>query len=306
MTPDQYTNKEFFIEVGDGHQLYVYDWGNPKGLPVIFLHGGPGDRAKDRHKGSFDPKKHHVIFFDQRGGGQSLPYGSLEHNTTKDLVEDINKIADHVKFKQFVLCGSSWGTTLALAYAIDYPKRVKAMVLSAIYTCSKRELDWFTEGHFRTHFPEAWDAYLARTPKTHHKDPTSYHLKNILDSDDRLVHSSALAVSELEHSIMTLDDRASPIDPTTFDPAGTRIMAHYLSNNCFLPERHILDTAHKLTMPVWLVHGRYDMDCPPITAYELDQKLPNSHLIWTISNHRAEHENVSLLKTILLQLAGKG
>src|SRR5687767_6064651 len=113
MTPDAYTNKEFFIEVGGGHQLYVCDWGNPKGLPIIFLHGGPGGESKDGYKQSFDPTKHHVIFFDQRGCGKSLPYGSLKHNTTADLIQDINKIADQVKFKQFVLTGGSWGSCLA-------------------------------------------------------------------------------------------------------------------------------------------------------------------------------------------------
>lgn len=306
MTPDKYTNKEFYISVGNGHKLYVYDWGNPKGLPVIYLHGGPGDKAKDRHKAPFDPQKHHVIFFDQRGGGQSLPSGSLKHNTTQDLIEDINKIADQVKFKQFVLSGGSWGTTLALAYAIKYPKRVKAMVLYAIFTASKRELDWITKGQFRNHFPEAWDNYLAHTPKSHHKDPTAYHYKNILGDKEQLMHESALAVSELEHGIMTLDDRVSPTDPAAFDSTGTRIAVHYMSNDCFLPERHILNNAHKLKMPVWLVHGRYDMDCPPITAYELDKELPNGHLIWAVSNHKNEHENVSILNAILLQLAEKG
>lgn len=303
MTPDTYTNKEFFIDVGHGHQVYVYDWGNPKGLPIIFLHGGPGAATRDRHKEGYDPKKHHVIFFDQRGCGKSLPYSSVEHNTLDDLLQDITAIADQVKFKQFVLAGRSWGSTIALAYAIKHPKRVKAMVLASIFTASKRELEWLGKGHFKNHFPEVWDTFLARTPKAHHSDPAAYHYKNILGSNDRLVHSSALAISELEQNIMTLDDRHAPIDAAMFDPTASRILAHYFTNNCFMPDRHILDKAHKLSMPVWLVHGRYDMDCPPITAYELGQKLPNSHLIWAISNHRNEHENDNIVRTIFLQLA---
>ncbi len=303
MTPDKFTNKEFFIEVGEGHQLYAHDWGNPQGLPIIFLHGGPGSVVKDGHKVAFDPERHHVIFFDQRGCGKSLPYGSIEHNTTADLLDDINKIADHVGFKQFIPFGGSWGSTLALAYAIKYPKRVKSLVISGIFTASKQGVDWIVNGGFRTHFPEAWDEYLESVPKSHRKNPSAWHVANILGTDEQLAHSSALALSELEYKIMSLDDRFLPINPATFDQAGTKIFAHYIANDFFMPDRYILDNAHKLTMPVWIVHGRYDMDCPPVTAYELNKKLPNSNLIWTVSNHKNEHETASVLRTILMHLS---
>lgn len=303
MTPDQYTIREFFIDVGDEHQLYVYEWGNPKGMPVFALHGGPGDQSKDRHKRPFDPTKHRVIFFDQRGCGKSLPYGSLEHNTLDDLVEDITKIADHLKLKRFVIFGGSWGTTLALAYAIKNPSRVKALVLSGIFTGSREEMDWIEEGKSRAFFPEVWEKYLERTPKTHQTNPTAYHYKNILGKSESLAHKSALAVEEMEHGIMTLDDYAPPVDPITYDPTSAKIFAHYLTNECFLPDRHILKNASKLKMPVWIVHGRFDMDCPPVTAYELSKRLPNGHLTWAVSNHKGEHENFSVLRAILLQLA---
>lgn len=305
MTPDEFTNKEFFIDVGHGHQLYAQDWGNPKGLPVIFLHGGPGSGIKDRHKETFDPARHHVIFFDQRGAGRSLPFGELKHNNTDNLIEDITKIADHVKFKQFILYGASWGATLAMAYSLKNPKRIKALVLAAIWTASKWENDWLLRGVFRTHFPEVWEDHLERTPKSHHHDPSAWHIANILGDNERLAHNSALALSELEIRVMSLDDRFHPIDSATFDPAGTKMFAHYIANNFFMPDRHILDNAHKLKMPIWMVHGRYDFDCPPVTAYELHKTLPDSHLIWTIGNHRAEHETVNILRTIFLQLAGK-
>ena len=140
MTPDDHTNKEFYIDVGNGHRLYVHDWGNPKGLPIIFLHGGPGAMVRDGAKMFFDPAVHHVVFFDQRGCGKSLPYGSLKHNTTADMVEDVTKIADEVKFKQFVIAGGSWGACLGLVYGIKNPKRVKAMVLRGIFTGSQKEI----------------------------------------------------------------------------------------------------------------------------------------------------------------------
>jgi proline iminopeptidase len=298
MTPDAHTIREFFIEVGDEHQLYVHEWGNPKGLPVIFLHGGPGDQSKDRHKQPFDPG-----FFDQRGGGKSLPSGRLEHNTTDDLIEDISKIADQAKLKKFVLCGGSWGAGLALAYAIANPSRVKALALYSVFAGSREELDWIEQGKFRAFYPDVWEQYLERTPKAHHGNPTAYHLKNILGKNDSLAHKSALTLSEMEHGIMTLDDYRYPVDPVTFDPTSTKICAHYLTSNCFMPDLHILNNASKIKAPVWMVHGRFDMDCPPITAYELNKRLPNAHLIWAVSNHRAEHENMSVLRTILLQLA---
>jgi proline iminopeptidase len=301
MNPDEHTIQELFVDVGHGHQLYVQDWGNPKAPPAIFLHGGPGGGVKNNHRAPFDPTRHRVIFFDQRGCGKSLPYGSLEHNTTPDLVEDITKIADQLKLKQFVLVGGSWGPTLALAYAIKYPKRVKAMVLSGIFTGSRSELDWLEQGLFRTHFPDVWEAYLAKTPKSHQANPAAYHYKNVLGNNERAVKRSGMALQSLEGSVMNLDDRVKPIDPETFDPTDIRTEVHYLANNCFLPDRYILKNAHKLQMPVFLVQGRYDMVCPPMVAYELHQRLPNSHLFWTVANHRTEHEIETVVKSILLQ-----
>lgn len=308
MTPDQHTNKEFFIEVDNSHQLYVHDWGNPKGLPIIFLHGGPGSATKDGHKQVFDPAKHHVIFFDQRGCGKSLPYGSLKHNTTADLIEDITKIADQVKFKQFVLEGGSWGSCLALAYAIKYPKRVKAMVLRGIFTGSQKEIDYFDKGEFKAFFPDVWERYLATVPKGHQNSPTTYHYEKILSKDEKAGRQSACAYENLESSLLSLDDRfwlRSPDDPT-YDPTSIKIEVHYLANGCFMPDNHILDNARKLTMPIWMVQGRYDMVCPPTTAFQLFKKLPNSHLMWTIGGHKGtERETSSVIHALLMQLAEK-
>ena len=307
MTPDQYANKEFFIEVGHGHQLYVHDWGNPKGLPIIFLHGGPGDAVKDPYKLNFNPAKHHVIFFDQRGCGKSLPTGSLKHNTTPELIEDITKIADQVKFKQFVLHGGSWGSCLALAYAVAHPKRVKALVIGGVFTGSRKEIEYFDTGEFATFFPEAWERYLATVPKSHRDHPTKYHYQRILGTDETAVRQSAAAYHSLEGSLLALDDRyvggANANDPM-YDPSSARIEAHYLANDCFMPDNHIFDNARKLTMPIWMVQGRYDMVCPPVTAYNLHRKLPNSHLTWTIGGHRSsERETQSVVRTILAHLA---
>lgn len=303
MNADDYTNEELFLNVGDGHQIYVQDWGNLKAeTPIIAFHGGPGSSFKDGHKQNFDPKQHRVIFFDQRGCGKSLPYGSLKNNTTHDIISDTHKIVEHFGFKQVILRGSSWGSTLALAYALKYPQNIKTLIISGIFTGNQSEQDWILNGGFRPFFPHVWDEYLDKTPGSHQHNPSNYHLKNILGDDESAAHHSAMALTNLEGAIMSLDDRFKALDPLAFDIAGTKIFAHYCVNNFFLPNNYILENAYKLTMPVWIVQGRYDMDCPPITAYTLEKKLPDSKIIWTLANHRGgERETYTAVRTILLQ-----
>jgi proline iminopeptidase len=304
MTPDIYTNQELFLEVGDDHELYVHDWGNKHAkTPIIFLHGGPGSSCSDGHKQTFLPERERVIFFDQRGCGRSLPYGSLEHNTTAELIKDINKVADKLGLDKFIIYGGSWGSCLALAYTITHPEHVKAMVLRGIFTGSQREIDWLDQGHFKTFFPEVWERYLAATPKQHHADPTAYHYQRLLHGNEVEQKESGYAYANTEGAVLSLDDRLfKQPDYETFDPASTRILAHYLSNTCFLPDRHILKNAHTLDMPVYIVQGRYDVVCPPETAYELHTQLPNSELIWALDGHKAGREGWNLLRTITLEL----
>jgi len=268
MVPDEFTIQETFVDVGDGHQLYVHEWGNPKAhTPIVFLHGGPGDGTHPRHQQYFNPYEQRVVFFDQRGAGKSVPYGSLEHNTTTDLVEDIEKIAKHIGLEQFALTGSSWATVLGLAYALKYPHRVVAIALRGIFTGSQGEIDYLDKGGYHIFFPDAWDNYLSQTPKARHNDPTAYHFERILGDNPAIMHKSAYIYANLERSLLSLDDRFTPQDLDTFDPIPTRIEAHYMSNHCFLPDRYILDNADKLTMPIWIIQGRYDVICPPRTAY---------------------------------------
>lgn len=303
MTPDEHTIKEQYVEVGDGHELYVYEWGNPNGLPIIHLHGGPGSNANDGHKSTYDPLTQHVIFFDQRGCGKSLPYGSLEHNTTQDMVEDIEKIAHKLKLTTFVITGGSWGSCLALAYALKYPGRVRAMVLRGIFTGSQAEIDYLDKGRFATHFPDAWDRYMDATPAKYHDDPGRYHAKRILGSDADAAKESAFAYHNLEGAILRLDDRFALGGKDDFDPTGTKLEVYYMTNRCFMPDRYIMNNARKLTMPIWLIQGRYDFVCPPVTAYELNEKLPNSRLIWTTAGHGNDRANYDINRALLLQLS---
>ncbi len=304
MTPDSYTNQELQIDVGDGHELYVHDWGNKDAQTVIFsLHGGPGGASRDKHKNNFDPTTQRVIFHDQRGCGRSIPYGSLDHNTTADLIEDISKIADKLGVQSFILTGSSWGSCLAFAYALAHPERVKSMVLSGIFTGSHTEIDWLDKGRFQTFYPDAWQRYLDATPQAQRSDPSAYHFERILGDDTEATKQSGFAYDSLEGAVAVLDDRFTPDDLEAYDPTGIRLEVYYMANKCFMPNRHIIDNTAKLTMPIWMVQGRYDMVCPPITAYELDQKLPDSHLIWSLSNHASSRETWNVVRTVLLQLS---
>ncbi len=304
MTPDTYTISEQFLDVGDGHQLYIQEWGCADAQQtVLFLHGGPGGGCSDGYKQMFDPTRQRVIFFDQRGAGRSLPKGSLEQNTTADLVEDIRKILEHFGLTQVIITGGSWGSCLALAYGLKYPETVSAMVLRGIYTGSQSENDYLDNGLFRTFFPDVWQAYLDRTPPEHHANPTAFHVKQLASGNPDKIKASAYAYSELEGSLLALDDRHTPQNYEDFDPDAMKIELHYLQNGCFMPDRFILENAAKLTMPIWLVQGRYDAVCPPITAYELDQKLPNSELMWTVAGHRGSDRAIyDVMRTLLLTL----
>ena len=304
MNPDENTIAEHKLEVGHGHTLYIQDWGNKKAKkPIIFLHGGPGSSTKDKYRLNFDPKNQRVIFFDQRGCGKSTPLGRWHHNNTQELAADITKIADFLKIDTFILTGESWGSCLALYYALCEPRRVSALVVGGVFTGSQAEIDWLDQGVFQSHFPDAWAKYLAATPPTYQDNPSAYHRANVLGSNESLAISSAHAYSELEGSVVSLNDQHTPEPITDFDPTSTRLEMRYLAKRCFLPDGFILQNAQKLKMPLYIVQGRYDFVCPPKTAYQLSQKAPNAHLTWTVSGHRNEHENVSVKRGIYSYLS---
>ncbi len=300
MKPDKYTIQEFFLDVGDGHSLYVQDWGNKNAEhPVIFLHGGPGGSCKDKFKLNFDPKKQRVIFFDQRGSGKSVPKGELNNNNTQLLVDDIERLIQALSLPSVVLTGGSWGSCLALLCGIRYPNRVHAMILNGIFTARKSEIDYLDKGGFKTFFPDLWDKYKATVPSKFQTTPSNYHYKNIFSKNKNLSKKSAYAYSaKLKGPLLNLDDRYEPESYDEFDPDAMIVELHFLKNNCFIPEGYIFENASKLTMPIWLIQGRYDMVCPPITAYELNKLLPNSRLIWSVSGHIISRESWALIKLL--------
>lgn len=301
MTPDQYTRNELQLDVGDGHSLYVHDWGLESGPVTIHLHGGPGEGSSDSSKSRYNPTRQRVIFFDQRSCGKSTPYGSLEHNTTEDLIADITKIADKFGIPTFTLAGGSWGSTLALLYGIKHPERVLRIVGWGIFTGRASEVAHVRSGAFRAFYPEVWEQFVGTVPAEHATNPFGYHVPRILGDDPAAAKASAFAYSQAIYAILFLDDRPKSLDYETFDPTSILLECHYDTHDNFIPDNYIVDNAHKLTMPVHLIQGRYDVLCPPTTAYELAQKLPNGQLLWTTAGHAgSDRANWDLARSLLL------
>ena len=298
MTPDDFTNQELMLEVGDGHTLYVHDWGAADAkVPILFLHGGPGGGCNDGQKGYFEPSRHRVIFYDQRGAGKSLPYGSLQHNTTQDLVADIDKILDHFQLEQVVLCGRSWGSSLALCYALQQPSKVRALIIGGVFLADNAAEAIIEERVevAKLLYPDVWD-----NPELPANQLDLWQAA--LDPDAETAKRAAYQLARIVLPTMRLDDRQRPIDYETFDPTSLTIEAHYKTNDWFLPAGHILDHVNKLTMPVWLIQGRYDVVCLPKFAYDLHQRLPDSHLIWTQAGHSGgDRENWLATRSVLSQ-----
>lgn len=305
MTDDIYTNQNFMFDVGDGHQIHVVDWGNQNAkTPFIFLHGGPGSKIKDHQKQPFDPAKHRVIFFDQRGCGESTPYGELEHNTTADLISDITKLADHLSIKTFNLYGYSWGSTLALCYAIQNPARVQNLIIGGVYSGANDSSDHFA--HLQTFFPDIYaqtlqevSNHLPSAPEDH-STLANYLQTTALEGTPEEQKRACHILETVEFAIASYDsDLRTPEPYEDFDPAPARLEAHYIKNNCFLPEENcILSHAKDIKAPVYIVQGRSDLVCPSKFAYQLSQKLPNGKLYWANSNHWSERELISIFRTI--------
>ena len=299
MTEDEHTNQVITLNVGDGHHLHVVDWGNQDAkTPFIYLHGGPGSHVKDKGKIYFDPKNHRVIFFDQRGCGESTPYGSLKNNDTAHLAADIIKIADHLNLTDSNLYGYSWGSTLALYTAINYPDRVKNLVIGGVYN-GKNDITKMYE-YLETFFPEKAAEILAGTPKKHHQDLAKYYQDQALNGTPKNQKHAAYILGTIEGTIMDFDsDYRLPEPYEDYDPIPAKIETHFMANGCFMPANYLLKNAHKITAKTYIIQGRADLVCPPKFAYEISQQIPSVQLYWVNSNHYYAREQISLLRTVI-------
>ena len=273
------------LDVGDGHSIYWERCGTPGAKPAVFLHGGPGGTASPRHRRQFDPALYDVTLFDQRGCGKSTPNAELEANTTWHLVADIERLRELAGAEKWLVFGGSWGSTLALAYAQTHPKRVSELVVRGIYTLTKAELDWYYQFGASELFPDKWERFISLIPpEERHEMLPAYH--RLLTHPDRAKRiEAAKAWSLWEGETITLLPEPSTSEPFGQDDyahAFARIETHYFINGGWMEDGQLLRDAHKLKgIPGVIVHGRYDMPCPPKYAWALHKAWPEAefHLV---------------------------
>jgi len=250
------------------HKLYFEQCGNADGLPVLFLHGGPGAGIGPTHRRLFNPRRFNTILFDQRGCGKSIPHADINDNSTDLLIEDIEALRQSLGIDAFLLFGGSWGSTLALAYAVAYPERVLGLILRGIFLGTAPEIDWFLNDMGRF-FPEAHEAFTNFLPEAERADVLAHYHRRLIDNDPRIHMPAAECWSSFETSCSTLRAGARHVSGRGA-LSMARIEAHYFVNDCFMPENHIIDNIGRIKhLKASIIQGRHDVICPPHTARQL-------------------------------------
>ncbi|MBI1274074.1 MAG: prolyl aminopeptidase [Alphaproteobacteria bacterium] len=267
------------VKVDDLHTIYWEESGNPKGMPVVFLHGGPGTGSTPAHRRFFDPHDWRIFIFDQRGAGRSRPLGETRANTTALLVQDIEKLRAMRGIDRWHVFGGSWGSTLALAYAQTHPERVLGLMLRGICLMRQQEVDWFIYG-MRTIFPEAWRKFAAAVPEEERDDLLAAYDKIFRGGDEasRLHAIKAWSDYEIEcSSLLPSADNLIIHNDNDYRIGMALIELHYFRNNLFVPEARLLDDIDKIRkIPGVIVQGRYDVICPIVTADALHERWPEA------------------------------
>lgn len=271
------------LGVGDRHRLYLEECGHPGGIPVVFLHGGPGAGCEPAHRRFFDPERYRVVLFDQRGCGRSTPHAALGSNTTWDLVADLERIRERLKIERWLVFGGSWGSTLALAYTETHPERVLGLVLRGIFLCRDTEIRWFYQEGASWAFPDYWEDFLAPIPPEERGDLLRAYHSRLTGSNEVARMAAAKAWSIWEGRTATLlanpDIRAHFAD-THLALSLARIECHYFVNHAFLRPNQLIEDAGRLAdIPGVIIQGRYDLICPMRSAWEL-------HLAWPRAEFR--------------------
>jgi proline iminopeptidase len=273
------------LRVSAVHELYYEQCGNPKGKPVVFLHGGPGAGLVPDYRRFFDPQAYRVILFDQRGSGRSVPHASLDDNTTWHLVADIEQLREHFGVDQWLVFGGSWGSTLALAYAETHPERVSGLVLRGIFLGRQNEARWFYEDSQGASaiFPDNWEDFLRVIPEAEQDNMIGAYYRRLTSTDESTRQEAARAWSIWESSALRLLPDQELIDEFS-EPekavALARIECHYFTNNCFFEtDNYLLEHVDRIRhIPAVIVHGRYDIICPLMSAWELHRAWPEATL----------------------------
>lgn len=267
------------LAVDEMHTLYWEESGNPEGIPVLYLHGGPGSGSSPSQRRFFDPAKYRIVLFDQRGAGKSTPLGEYRQNTTQLLVEDIEKLRALLGIKNWLIFGGSWGSTLALAYSETYPQYCLGLVLRGIFLCTKAEVDWFVNG-MRNFYPEVHERFASYIPAEERHDLLSAYSKRLFSDDPAVYTEAARNWSRYEGSCLYLVPQAQAIADFESDSVSLgigRLEAHYMRNGAFLEEDQLIQQVGKIRhLPAVIVQGRYDVICPAVSAWRLHQAWPEA------------------------------
>lgn len=275
--------KTEFLKVSDIHTLYVEQCGNPKGKPILFLHGGPGGGISEDHRRFFNPDYYRIVLFDQRGAGQSTPAAELNENSTWDLVDDIEKIRKHLDISNWIVFGGSWGSTLALAYAETHPNKVKGLILRGIFLCRPSEIKWFYQEGASHIFPDLWESYRNHIPENERNDFVKAYYKRLTNPDEKVRLEAAKIWGKWEGATSRLivdPAAADDFEDPTFALQFARIECHYFINNAFFKtDNWLIENINKIRhIPCVIIQGRYDVVCPTRSAWDLHQSWPESRL----------------------------
>lgn len=270
-----------YLEVGSGHSIYWEESGNPKGIPVIFLHGGPGSGTDAGHRCFFHPKAYRIVLMDQRGCGKSKPHSSLVDNTTWHLVADIERLREHLHIQQWVVFGGSWGSTLSLAYAETHPERVRALILRGIFLGRKKELHWFYQFGAHHLFPDEWEKYIEPIPVEERGDLLHAYHRRLTSPDTATRRKAAFAWSGWEGATLKLLFDSNAFLQFTEDShadAIARIECHYFVHQCFFKtDNWLIEHVSQIrNIPAVIIQGRYDIICPMESAWELHKAWPQA------------------------------
>ena len=320
------------LAVAGGHTLYFECCGNPDGLPLVFLHGGPGSGAAPKFRRMFDPARFRIVLFDQRGCGRSRPHLALDGNTTADLVEDIETLRRHLQITKWIVFGPSWGSTLALAYAQAFPERVAALVVEGIFLARASDLAWMhgPDGA-RNVFPDAWEDFAAPAPQSARRSPRAMMdwcfrqmqseiaagltaLRRLDEPDvtpEEMRRSTLYRWTEYEDRLSYLDNPPGAVleglraRGTGFVAAHSLIEAHYFRNGCFLEPGQLLDNAHQLAnTPMHILQSRYDMVCPASAAFDLARACPHAGFdLIPVNGHAMGEVTQPVLNRIMARIA---
>ncbi len=287
--------EEARLDVGQGHQIRYEQSGNPHGKPALFIHGGPGSGAGAAQRRFWDPQAYRIVLFDQRGCGGSTPYASLEANTTAHLVGDIERLRRHLGIDRWQLFGGSWGSALALAYAQAHPGRVTELVLRGVFLVRQEEIHWYYQDGCSRLFPDAWERFIAPIAPADRGDLVTAYYRHLTSDDPVVRRKAAVAWSGWEGRTSSL--RMDPsvvakVESPEFAEAFARIECHYFVHKGFFErDGQLLDELPRIThLPVTIVQGRYDVVCPPKTAWELHKAWPGSKLILVPDAGHSAHE----------------